>query len=432
MDTATLLRKVKRTFGDEYGIIINDNDIFDWANEGQLQIIRDTTDNDVYDTRAANTYPVSISDKVTVKRVAINNKALVHSTLQELDLSDINQTSTGSPVYWYVENHQIKLWPTPLSTDTRNVVITYTRTPTALSLVAPYLQFRRNPTSLQYAQIPADLDYDQVGLNFYISLAIDNVSTDMMIARKALLDNSSTASTYQWALVYKGQSGGVGRFALEYSNNTTVRTTASLNYDATTPIVNGQLLRIRVNFVPSTGVVTMYRISSTGVETLFGTDTQATSLPFNMSTVAGNAIWFAGTISPGDWRLYSFRITNDTNLVDTRFEFNGDPDLTILPTVPATPFLVTSGHTMVVVGGAQVYSEDNVLSIPEMWHEDLVRFCIARAHEKNKDHKSAETAWDQYNQRVTSRRNEAQAEDLPQFKGSDPFDYGWDYDSSYG
>src|SRR5688572_25874627 len=132
MEMSTVLRKVKRQFGDEYNIIINDQDIFDWANEAQMQIIRETATNDITVSRAANTFPITLADRVKIKRVQINNKALVQTSLPELDLSDADVDQEGTPVYWYTSGGQVLLWPKPASTDTYNILVTYIKTPIPL------------------------------------------------------------------------------------------------------------------------------------------------------------------------------------------------------------------------------------------------------------------------------------------------------------
>ena len=418
MDLSTMLRRVKRQFGDEYNIIINDQDIFDWANEAQMQIVRDTTSNDVTVTRVANTLPVGISDRVKIKRVVVSNRALTYTTLSELDLSDIDNLSTGTPTYWYYTGGQLHLWPTPKATDTYNVIITYSKTPTPLSLVAPYLEWRLNPPVPQFATIAADTDLDSTAIDLTFKLSFTNFNT-WLIAHKG---SAYLAPSMAWSFWYTGSN----TFRLDYSNGTTLRL-ATLNY--TPAMVLGSTVHVRVTFDPVTGIASLYRINADGSQTLDGTNTQATTLPFNINTTAGQPITFGGigaTPYPGAWRLHNFSLAASIG-GPALYILDGLTDIATLPTIPASPFVVSSGQTMAVTGSTQVYSEDNSFSVPEVYHDDIVKFCIARAHNKNRNYKGEENMMEEFNQAVNMRREEANTVDAPTYKTSDPFDYGWDY-----
>lgn len=427
MDLATLLRRVKRQFGDEYNIIINDQDIFDWANEAQMQIIRDTTANDVTVSRVANTFPVGISDRVKIKRVAVSNRALSYTTLSELDLTDIDSTSQGSPLYWYYTGGNLHLWPTPRSTDTYNVAVTYSKIPTTLSLVAPYLQWKYNPPTPQLATISADTDLNSAALDVTFKITLDSITNQILIACKGL--DTTVAASLAWDLYFVGSN----TIRLRYSNGTAIRT-ADLVYRPATPLVAGETITFRLTFDNTTGVSTLYRINSDGSSVVDDTDTQATSLPFNINTTVGYPIVFGGvnlTSVPGNWKLHLFTYSSPVG-GPVFYTMDGTTDLATLPTVPATPFTVSTGQTMAVTGGLQIYSEDNTFSVPEVYHDDIVKFCIARAHNKNRNYKGEENMMEEFNQGVTMRRDEAHSVDAPTYKGADPFDYGWDWDSSYG
>lgn len=427
MDITTILRKVKRQFGDEYNILINDQDIYDWLYEAQLKVIRETSGNDVTSTVPATSFPVGITDKVMVKRVAINNKALTYTNMNDLDLSNALTTQEGTPLYWYVNGGSIGLWPQPASTDTYNVLVTYAKTPTQLTLVAPYLKFVPNSPNFQRFTLPPDTDFDQPGLNVTFEVTFVDVNADDLLLAKGDV-NDTVAGNFAYTFYYLGRTLGVGKFQAKLSDGTTIRT---INLDYPTVLTNGTKVKFRLRYDPA-GILSLYSIPTTGPEVLLDSDTQTA---FNLSVTAGRGITsgaLGGTNGPkANFLLHSMVVyfnTTDTILA----EFNGDPDLSSLPTLPATPFTITSGHEAQAVGDIQVYNDSNELSVPEVWHEDLVRFCIARAHEKNRDHKSAETALEQFNQNVSSRRNEADGVDAPTYKGADPFDYGWDQVEYYG
>lgn len=423
MDTTTLLRRVKRQFGDEYGIIINDLDIFDWANEAQTKIIRNTTSNDSTITRVANTFPITVTDKVKVKRVAINNRALEQTSLPDLDLLGVANNQEGTPAYWYQADGKINLWPSPAVSDVYNVLITYAKLPTPLSLVAPYLQWVNNPPSPQLATIAADTDFDLTSLDFTTETYIDNPTSDFFIAGKG---TAVTAANFSWYFHYFGSTLGNGQFRLTYTDGTTIRT-ANLDGRPGSPFVAGELFRFRIKYAPATGLVSMWRIVG-GVETLSDTDDQGDV--FNLPTTAGRAITFGGlTAGVGatgiGWRLTYFQLNTEAQI--PLVIFDGEKDLTSLPTLPASPFLLTSGHTMAVTGNLQVLSPDNQFSVPEVYHEDIVKFCLAKAHNKNKDFRAYESSMEEFNQSVSMSRDEADTADAPSYKGVDPLDHGWEY-----
>lgn len=423
MDMATLFRKVKRQFGDEYDIIINDNDIVDWANEAQLKIVRESAFNDVSVTRASNTFPVGISDKVKVKRVAIDNRALQYSSLAELDLSDINTTIAGTPIYWYMSGGSLSLWPTPDPLKVVNVTITYAKTPKLLTLVAPYLQWRNNPPSVQYASVAADTDFDKTSVRFRQTVAVDTLTQDFTVLAKAL--SGSVAASMAWVFQYLGGSVGPNVWRLSYSDGATIRTTGNLIFRPLQPPTAGEKITYEVAYAPATGVTTFTRINTDGTTVVDSTDTQSA---FNISTTAGydvtiGALEAGVSPTPSGFKVYETTLYSPTGAI--LFELNGLEDLATLPTIPASPFKLSTGQQMSAVGDIQRYSQDNEFSVPEVHHDDIVNFCIARAHQKNRNYRAADDLMEEFNQGVTTRRDENNSPEGPSYKLADPFDYGW-------
>lgn len=133
MEVDVALRKIKRQFGDEYNVIIVDEDIFYWIHEAELDIIRQTASNDIQIQVAANTFPVLIAGNVIVKRVAVNGRALTYTTRNELD-SVGTITAEGTSNQWYWESHKVFLYPVPLAADNYNVDVIYCRVPTEMTV----------------------------------------------------------------------------------------------------------------------------------------------------------------------------------------------------------------------------------------------------------------------------------------------------------
>jgi hypothetical protein len=130
MNVATAMRKVQRLFGDDNNVILNDQDIWDWIDEAQMQIIRKTHCLTKTATGAASTYPLNLpADYIMAKRITYgpNNDVLLPILIDDLDDADINPAGTNdSPAYYYIANKQVNLFPNKGSTDTtNNVSFTY-------------------------------------------------------------------------------------------------------------------------------------------------------------------------------------------------------------------------------------------------------------------------------------------------------------------
>lgn len=71
----------------------------------------------------------------------------------------------------------------------------------------------------------------------------------------------------------------------------------------------------------------------------------------------------------------------------------------------------------------------NTFTVPTVYHDDLVKYCIARAHNKNHDMQAEKATMDLYDRNISMRRDEAQSIDAPIYKINDPmdFDASWSY-----
>jgi len=71
----------------------------------------------------------------------------------------------------------------------------------------------------------------------------------------------------------------------------------------------------------------------------------------------------------------------------------------------------------------------NTFTVPAVYHDDLVKYCIARAHNKNHDMQAEKATMDLYDRNISMRRDEAQSIDGPIYKINDPMDYdsSWSY-----
>lgn len=138
-------RQVRKRFGDPGGVVIKDQDIFDFVNDAQKQIVRITETNITASVGVvASALPyIGASDiiaytKVLYKPVSnLGGRPLVFTTQDDLLAKGLDLSYTGTPEYWYVPDNAKTLYtyPAPLSTDSTSVLIYFTKLPTAVTAV---------------------------------------------------------------------------------------------------------------------------------------------------------------------------------------------------------------------------------------------------------------------------------------------------------
>lgn len=138
MQFTTLERKVRRLFGDENNIVIDRQDIVDWTNAAMVDIARTTQCLPFDKTQAANTFPVTLADFISMYRVTYGTAATPKSftTLEQIDAEFVGSAAVGQPKRYYIRGNKVYLHPTPETGDTTTVTLTYNRMPTELTLVA--------------------------------------------------------------------------------------------------------------------------------------------------------------------------------------------------------------------------------------------------------------------------------------------------------
>jgi hypothetical protein len=421
MEVSSALRRVKRQFGDEYNVVITDQDIYDWFYDAELDIIRATSDNDLSLQVPANKFPLQIPGRVNLKRLVVNNKALSYITVNELDSTQSFLSTEGTPGYWYFQGGRCGLWPAPKTTDVFIVDVTYSKTPAQMNVVAPYLQWANYgiaPVKLAHALVDSDDDWKgKQDLNLVADLAIDYIGDDVRIVTCSSDTSILAADTHWWL----GYSFGLQAITLAVSNGTTF---SQKHMHFITPLVASQRVKFRVTYRAFNDTATLYKIdSSTGVETLqevaVGTNFSPTITPVAKLIFGAPQSTAVATTT---MRLYGFEIRNYPDPSGKAyFIFNGEKDLASLYDTDTT-FTTSSGHIATTVGGIMVYAE-NSFTVPEVYHEDIVKYALAKAHNKNMNFRAAEAEMDQYDQRVSTRRHEAQSIDGPVYKAPDPFDY---------
>ena len=115
-----VMADVKRTFGDESGIVLEDNDIVTWINTAIQDIIEH---NGVLKGRVTfstienqQEYPLQQYNIQDIDSVIINQhriQPVSWAQAQELLYDGQSPTDPGDPTLWWVFEGQLTLWPTP-------------------------------------------------------------------------------------------------------------------------------------------------------------------------------------------------------------------------------------------------------------------------------------------------------------------------------
>jgi hypothetical protein len=129
---------VKRRFGDESGVQLEDADILRWANDGQQQIV---TENKVLRAKgtlatvvgtAEYTFPAeSIFSVNSIHHDGIPMRNITLQEAEETILSSDGASETGTPVVWWLWDETFTIWPTPEAAGT--LTLYFTRYPTELT-----------------------------------------------------------------------------------------------------------------------------------------------------------------------------------------------------------------------------------------------------------------------------------------------------------
>lgn len=135
-----LLQEIKRLFGDEAGVQINDNDITRWANEAQMSIV---TANGAL--KAKSTLPSVVNQGtytfagLNIQQIAslhYDGQLIPNTPFAEAErllmLKDLQQaTPYGTPEMWYEWAGEFTLWPAPAAV--KDITIYYTAYPAVLT-----------------------------------------------------------------------------------------------------------------------------------------------------------------------------------------------------------------------------------------------------------------------------------------------------------
>lgn len=133
-----VITSIKRQFGDESGVQINDADIIRWVNDGQREIVdTNTTINqklaktDIIANQ--DTYPLatdpSLPNIARITSVRFNNSLLRPITVQEAENYAIGDGNTGDPTAWFEEEGNLVLYPKPTTGYVQGLTFRFTALP---------------------------------------------------------------------------------------------------------------------------------------------------------------------------------------------------------------------------------------------------------------------------------------------------------------
>lgn len=134
-----LVQDIKRIFGDESGVQLDNADIQRWANAAQQEIV---TSNKAIKARSTTpsvvgtstyTFPaVKIQQIESLHYDNVRLESVPFAEAERIIISqDPNQEETGTPLFWYEWDGDFTLWPTPDAV--KNITIYYTAYPDELT-----------------------------------------------------------------------------------------------------------------------------------------------------------------------------------------------------------------------------------------------------------------------------------------------------------
>jgi len=134
-----IARRVRRQMGDEAGVVLTDQTVYDWINDGMREIV---LENDLLRWRATTNsvagqanYAIP-TDLLRFHSITYGGEALTEISLQDAQkiIPNIDDTTTyakGTPQQFWQYGNEFFLYPAPASIKT--IVIYYNRRPTPVT-----------------------------------------------------------------------------------------------------------------------------------------------------------------------------------------------------------------------------------------------------------------------------------------------------------
>jgi hypothetical protein len=173
MKLSEIITRVQRQFGDDVQAQITKDDIVRWVNDACLEIV---TNNDTAEAFVGTTPVVAgtrvynlPADLIRLRSVRVNGFKLRGESYEQLCDVDPNiETTTGSPVAYWVYGGKINLYPIP-NEELGNLNVLYVKTPATLTITAldaiPDVPIQYHPRIVEYCLgQAAELD-DNIGFS---------------------------------------------------------------------------------------------------------------------------------------------------------------------------------------------------------------------------------------------------------------------------
>lgn len=149
MNTADVIRRVQRGFGDNNESQIYINDIIDWINDGQMEIVRQTqclqktASFDIVSGAENGPFPLP-ADFLFERRVTYNNVTLTVTSLPELDefnqaVDNLQPGGVTVPNYYYIWGQALYIHPAPAAPVSQPLKTWYINAPTTISIATDSL-----------------------------------------------------------------------------------------------------------------------------------------------------------------------------------------------------------------------------------------------------------------------------------------------------
>lgn len=139
---------VKRQFGDESGVEVQDSDIIRWVNDAQYEIVTKNPEVNagmvtVNVTSGQTLYPLltNVPDMLVIHSIHYKGEYLNNLSFLEAQQTIIRSedTETGDPKFWYEYAGNVNLWPKPTSSVTAGLTIFYSKAPTLITTLGQTL-----------------------------------------------------------------------------------------------------------------------------------------------------------------------------------------------------------------------------------------------------------------------------------------------------
>jgi len=126
-----VVANVRRSFGDESGVQLEEGDLLRWINQGQYEIARQ---NKILKAKGVSTtmpgqssYTLALGKPIMqIESVRCGDRRLVPTEFTTIDanLEEYPVTATGEPRLWYRWGDEVVIWPTPAAAEQLSIYFT--------------------------------------------------------------------------------------------------------------------------------------------------------------------------------------------------------------------------------------------------------------------------------------------------------------------